>query len=238
MSRHRLVPHLAVRVWIVALVALVIFGWLAAQAFDRALSNATWSELEAAANLAAAEAAPKLTADPPALPDEALVRMSQNTRMRITVILPDGRVIFDSSYASERMENHSDRPEIKSALAGARGRASRYSDTLNQQMWYVAVPVRQQGKIVAAVRTAKSAQVIEQVYHDSRWYLASTASGCRGCDRHTGVARGARHGKATRTARERGKSACHWRADGQAFAFGNRGIGHNGHFAQPNCRAA
>ena len=51
--------------------------------------------------------------------------------------------------------------------------ASRYSDTLNQQMWYVAVPVRQQGNIVGAVRSAKSAQVIEQVYHDSQWYLAT-----------------------------------------------------------------
>ena len=46
------------------------------------------------------------------------MRMSQNTRTRITVILPDGRVIFDSRDNPERMENHRDRPEVKSALGG------------------------------------------------------------------------------------------------------------------------
>jgi two-component system, OmpR family, phosphate regulon sensor histidine kinase PhoR len=173
MSRRRLVSHLAVHFWIVALVALVIFGWLAAQAFDRALSNSTWAELEAAANLAAAEATPKLTPDSHEVPVETLTRVSQSTRTRLTVVSTDGRVLFDSRDVPERMENHGDRPEIQSAMTGARGRATRYSDTLNQQMWYVAVPMRQQGKIMAVVRAAKSAQAIEQVYHDSQWYLAT-----------------------------------------------------------------
>ncbi len=177
MSRHRLVPQLAVRFWILALVALVIFGWLAAQAFDRALSQSSWAELEAAANLAAAEAAPKLAADSHAVPVEELTRVSQNTRTRLTMVLPDGHVVFDSRDDVARMENHADRPEIKAALAGGSGRESRYSDTWNEQMMYVAVPIRQQGQILGAVRAAKSAQAIEQVYHDSQWSLAALLVG-------------------------------------------------------------
>jgi two-component system, OmpR family, phosphate regulon sensor histidine kinase PhoR len=177
MSRHRLVPQLAVRSWILALVALVIFGWLAAQAFDRALSQSSWAELEAAANLAAAEAAPKLAAGSHAVPAEELTRVSQNTRTRLTLVLPNGQVAFDSRDDVERMENHADRPEIKAALAGGSDRESRYSDTWNEQMMYVAVPIRQQGQILGAVRAAKSAQAIEQVYHDSQWSLAALLVG-------------------------------------------------------------
>ena len=104
---------------------------------------------------------------------EALLRVSQNTRARLTLVLPDGRVTFDSRDNPARMENHADRPEIKAALAGTSGRQARYSDTWNEQMLYVAAPVRQQGHIVGAIRAAKSAQAIEQVYHDSQWSLAT-----------------------------------------------------------------
>jgi hypothetical protein len=60
MQRHRFVGHLAVRYIVVSLTALLMFGWWAAHAFNQALTRAAWTELEAAANLAATEAAPLL----------------------------------------------------------------------------------------------------------------------------------------------------------------------------------
>ena len=65
------------------------------------------------------------------------------------------------------MENQSDRPEVAAALAGNTGREARYSATRNEQVMYVAVPVRHEGKLVGVVRAAKSAAELEQVYHDS-----------------------------------------------------------------------
>src|SRR4051794_2330564 len=95
MHASRLAGHLVVRYLIVTFLALLVFGWFAAQAFDRALSDSTWTELEAAANLAAAECSSDFVANEPVLSDPPQ-RIAQATRTRITLIAPDGRVLFDS----------------------------------------------------------------------------------------------------------------------------------------------
>ncbi|MGC9326178.1 MAG: PAS domain-containing sensor histidine kinase, partial [Candidatus Hinthialibacter sp.] len=63
-------------------------------------------------------------------------------KCRITIILPDGQVIGESDKNPEDMENHRNRPEIMQALQGVVGREIRHSDTVNQYMMYIAVPVR------------------------------------------------------------------------------------------------
>jgi two-component system, OmpR family, phosphate regulon sensor histidine kinase PhoR len=175
MQRHRLVGHLAVRYFVISLAALMVFGWWAAQAFDLALTRSTWTELEAAANLAATEVGPAVaqpgTPHPGPLAQgesDAVARIALNTRTRITVVLPDGVVLLDTREAAEQLENNADRPEVAAALAGNTGHDARYSATRNEQMMYVAVPLRQEGKIVGVVRAAKSAADLQLVYHDSQ----------------------------------------------------------------------
>jgi two-component system, OmpR family, phosphate regulon sensor histidine kinase PhoR len=178
-----LVGHLAVRYFILCLAALMVFGWWAAHAFDVALTHSTWSEIEAAANLAATELGPHLAlgehsagnaATTPQGKEaetavaEAANRIGLNTRTRITVVWPDGKVLLDTREDPLQMENHSNRPEIVAALTGSTGTDTRYSATRNEQMLYVAVPLRQDGKIIAAVRAAESAADLEQVYHDAQ----------------------------------------------------------------------
>jgi two-component system phosphate regulon sensor histidine kinase PhoR len=45
---------------------------------------------------------------------------------RITVILPDGTVIGDSRETPQLMDNHANRPEIITALAGQTGKSLRF----------------------------------------------------------------------------------------------------------------
>ncbi|HTQ39145.1 MAG TPA: ATP-binding protein [Pirellulales bacterium] len=184
MQRHRLVGHLAVRYFVLCLAALLVFGWWAAQSFNSALTRSTWTELEAAANLAATELGPLLGGEIPetamgqSKAAEAVARIAQTTSTRITVVLADGQVLLDSDPREDprQMENHSTRPEIAAALAGGVGRDTRYSETRNETMLYAAAPVRQEGKIVGAARTAMSATEVGQVYHDSqRSLLAGVA---------------------------------------------------------------
>jgi two-component system phosphate regulon sensor histidine kinase PhoR len=52
------------------------------------------------------------------------------------------------------MENHAGRPEVKEALLGNRGVYTRYSDTLMQEMMYVALPVEKDGEVIGVVRTS------------------------------------------------------------------------------------
>lgn len=64
---------------------------------------------------------------------------SQN--IRITLISPDGSVVFDSTDGMQvgTMENHSDRPEFKSALKSGTGSSQRMSSTLNSITYYYAI---------------------------------------------------------------------------------------------------
>lgn len=80
--------------------------------------------------------------------------LGQKSSARITFILLDGVVAGDSDKAHAEMGNHRDRPEIRDALAGHTGQSVRYSNTLKQNMMYVAVPVRRDGQVVGVVRTS------------------------------------------------------------------------------------
>lgn len=80
---------------------------------------------------------------------------------RITIILPDGRVIADSEEDPARMENHGARDEIKSAIGGRIGHALRFSHTLNTDMLYLAVPIEQGGRVIAVIRAARALSEIQ-----------------------------------------------------------------------------
>lgn len=58
---------------------------------------------------------------------------------RLTVIAPDGRVLADSEFEPEAMENHATRPEVAEALGGGTGSDTRESDTTGVPQTYVAV---------------------------------------------------------------------------------------------------
>jgi two-component system phosphate regulon sensor histidine kinase PhoR len=55
---------------------------------------------------------------------------------RLTLIAPDGTVIFDNEYDAGKMENHAGRPEIDAALSKKSGEAVRFSSTLEKRTYY------------------------------------------------------------------------------------------------------
>jgi len=76
--------------------------------------------------------------------------------IRLTVVAQDGRVLGDSQSDPAQMENHKTpaRPEILKALAGQTGLDVRRSETLSVEYRYLAIPVRREGQVAAAVRVA------------------------------------------------------------------------------------
>jgi len=58
---------------------------------------------------------------------------------RITLIAPDGSVLFDSNSTPESMDNHADRAEVIAALQNGVGDATRTSETLRVQTYYYAI---------------------------------------------------------------------------------------------------
>lgn len=72
---------------------------------------------------------------------EEILRLRElitDRRTRITVISTDGTVCADTDEESEQMENHLERKEVQMALSGNTGFATRYSETLEENMLYVA----------------------------------------------------------------------------------------------------
>lgn len=89
--------------------------------------------------------------------------LGSRTSTRITLILPNGRVVGDSDEDVRQMDDHSFRPEVKSALAGQDASSIRFSRTLQQRMMYYAVPVRERGEVVGVVRTAIPVQAMDTI---------------------------------------------------------------------------
>ena len=92
-------------------------------------------------------------------------RMGQTTETRFTVIEPQGKVLGDSEEQPEKMENHFDRPEIQTALAGQVGSNIRPSETLQQEMMYVAIPIQKDGAIIAVLRTSVAMTELQSTLH-------------------------------------------------------------------------
>lgn len=68
---------------------------------------------------------------------EDMDAVRENTR--VTLIDASGEVIYDSGKQEEHLENHLDRPEIQEALKSGSGQDVRWSETLDQDMFYYAV---------------------------------------------------------------------------------------------------
>lgn len=98
----------------------------------------------------------------PGVIDRHCKAVGKQTRTRITVILPSGRVVGDSLANIKLMDDHKSRPEIKAAFERKRGMSIRYSATLDQNMMYTALPVVRDNIVAAVVRTSVSVSSIDE----------------------------------------------------------------------------
>lgn len=55
-----------------------------------------------------------------------------HTQSRVTLIAPNGDVLYDSAAEAAQMENHAERPELRQAMQCGSGESKRYSATLSE----------------------------------------------------------------------------------------------------------
>lgn len=101
----------------------------------------------------------------PAQLDEWSKEWGKKINARITIVDESGIVLADSRHDPANMDNHIDRPEIKEVSNGTGvGSSIRFSNTLNMDMLYLAIPVTtSRGELAGVIRLAKSLQNINQV---------------------------------------------------------------------------
>jgi two-component system phosphate regulon sensor histidine kinase PhoR len=84
-------------------------------------------------------------------------------------------VLADSEKNPAAMENHLSRPEMFRALHGGVGASSRYSTTVQENMLYVAVPIRKDAAVAGALRASLFMHNINRMLDDfTRGILSTT----------------------------------------------------------------
>ena len=86
-------------------------------------------------------------------------RLGFSTKMRVTLITQDGIVLADSDEDAAVMDNHGNRPEVKEALSGGVGTSVRFSNTLRQNMMYLAITDPERENLV--IRTSLSQATLQ-----------------------------------------------------------------------------
>jgi two-component system phosphate regulon sensor histidine kinase PhoR len=94
---------------------------------------------------------------------------------RVTVVAADGTVLTDSDEDPARMENHANRPEIQDALASGEGRATRFSETVDRDLVYLAVRYRAEGQSPFVLRLALPLEQVQDTITEVRRPIATVS---------------------------------------------------------------
>ncbi len=174
MPRKRLVWQIYPPFLLIILIALVSITWLFTRTLDGFHREETRRGLEAQGRLIVNQVHDLLPSGDIALLDRISKELGQQSGTRLTIVLPDGRVVGDSEETPERMENHAGRPEVLTALTGEIGESTRYSSTLQQDMMYVALPVFNRERLIGCVRTALPIANIVRTLHGGIYQIINS----------------------------------------------------------------
>lgn len=100
---------------------------------------------------------------------DLIQKNSRFSEQRVTVVLSDGKVVADSKRDPAQLANHKSRPEIAKALTGEMGESLRYSDSLNEESIYVAVPLKADGNVLGVLRHSYVAHDLKPVLWSYTW---------------------------------------------------------------------
>ncbi|MGD0383163.1 MAG: ATP-binding protein [Thermoguttaceae bacterium] len=162
MRKKRLLWQFYPAYLLIMLVSLTAVAWYSSSALRTFYLEQTKAGLEARALLVEDLFRLKIAESDFEQIDTLCKELGKKASTRITVILPDGKVAGDSDELPQKMDNHADRPEVIDALAKREGTSQRYSYTLKESRMYVAVPLKQDDKIIGVLRTSISMSVVDQ----------------------------------------------------------------------------
>lgn len=138
---------------------------------DRRIESSSLEDLTSSLTTTAKAVRAALAETGPAL-QSSVKDLASDLGVRITLIREDGVVLADSEHDPATMVNHARREEVRRALHGEIGVASRNSDTVGRPFRYVALPP-QDGRIV---RVALSQDVVSSRLSRMRGIIALGAT--------------------------------------------------------------
>ena len=163
MPRKRMLWQLYPSYLLITFLALALVAWYAIRSQRHTYLDQTAIDLEARARLVMYQITSLLNEGDTAAVNSLCKELGRRTDTRITVVLQSGQVIGDSDHPPDDMEDHRTRPEITAALSQGKGVSTRYSNTLQNNMMYVAVRFTDGGLTAGVVRTSIPVTFIDQV---------------------------------------------------------------------------
>lgn len=163
MLRSRFLWQLGASFGAVIIVITLVFGWVTSSQVQSDTRENIKESLKVQASLLRHVLVPYLRKGE-AMPADVLIEMTSGTDNRVTIIDDKGRVLADNREDPAVMTNHRDRPEILRAASHGIGVSERHSATLDRNMLYVALAVREADRLLGFVRVAVPlARVDEQL---------------------------------------------------------------------------
>ncbi len=162
MTRKKLAWQIFPPFLVIITCALIAISWSISREIETFHTRQTTQDLETRAILAAKQLSGQMSLANRDQVDRLCKELGSSTATRFTAILINGDVIGDSEKQPEQMDNHVTRPEIAQALRGEIGIAKRFSQTLRQNMLYVAIPILDNGQIIGSMRAAISIAELER----------------------------------------------------------------------------
>ena len=172
MHKRRLLWQIYPAFLLITLISVGGVAWYASASLRKFYIAHTADDLQARAWLAEERIGPLLAARDFAQIDALCKTLGKKADTRLTVVLPDGKVIGDSWESPQRMENHADRPEIIDALDGRPGVSLRYSQTIKETLRYAAVPIRRGDQTIGAIRAAIPLSAIDRALYATGVHIA------------------------------------------------------------------
>jgi two-component system phosphate regulon sensor histidine kinase PhoR len=137
---------------IFATILILFFTWYVFNVLKKAHLKQVKASLQSRAAMVEIFLAPEIHAGNYPRVDSLLKKLGGMDSIRYTVVLPDGRVVADSHFDPSLLENYSYRPEIRKALSGTSDYGKRYSFHLAREVFYLAIPFLQKGRIAGMMQ--------------------------------------------------------------------------------------
>ena len=154
MVQRRLLWYLFPSYLIITIIVLISAALYAYYLFSKNYIELVSNDLKTKARIVENQVRDQLRDSNYAGLDSIFKLLTDKIDTRFTIILPSGRVVADTERDPSGMDNHRTRPEVVEALKGNIGTSIRYSQTLDFELIYLALPVYDQNQMVCILRTS------------------------------------------------------------------------------------
>ncbi|MBD3226012.1 MAG: HAMP domain-containing protein [Caldithrix sp.] len=162
MTLRRIFYQIFISFFIIIILALITVTWYSRDLAKNFYLSNTSDNLKDLAKVVAAQIEEDLSLQQYARIKRKMNNLGQVSETRITVILPNGKVLADTDEDPGVMDNHINRPEVQQALEDGEGSSIRFSNTIEIHLMYKALKMQSSdGETLAIVRTALPIEDIE-----------------------------------------------------------------------------